>query len=171
MGSGVHLSYLIAEEILNQKNIPVTAGKYADFVLDNKDLLFELLDLRKRMKTGRTFNPEQFVMKTTIVLQNFAALKAVYYIVNGLDYDPAQKSKPFILNLLSWMDITPISMRQDQYINRAEPMQTAKTGLMLYTPGDGGFFPLPDFIVYRQCPTYRQKHFYLADALRPKDPI
>lgn len=101
MGSGVHLSYLIAEVILNQKDIPVTIGKYADFVLDNKDLLFELLDLRK-----------------------FAALKAVYYIVNGLDYDQSQKSKPFILNLLSWMDITPISMRQDQYINRAEPMQT-----------------------------------------------
>jgi len=169
MGSGVHISYLIAEEILKQKDIPVTAGRYAGFVLENKNLLFELLDMRKRMKSGRAFNPEHFVNKTTMVLRNFAALKAVYYIVNGLDYDPSQKNKPFILNLLSWMDITPVSMRQDQYINRAEPMQTAKTGLMLYTPGDGGFLPLPDFIVYRQCPSCRQKHFYLADALRPQD--
>ena len=169
MGSGVHISYLIAEEILKQKDIPLTASRYAGFVLENKDLLFELLDMRKRMKTGRTFNPEQFVNKTTIVLRNFAALKAVYYIVNGLDYDPSQKTKPFMLNLLSWMDITPVKMRQNQYINRAEPMQTAKTGLMLYTPGDGGFLPLPDFIVYRQCTSCRQKHFYLADALRPLD--
>ena len=169
MGSGVHISYLISEEILKHKDIPVTAGRFAGFILENKDILFELLDMRKRMKTGRNFNPEYFINKTTNVLHNFAALKAVYYIVNGLDYDPSQKSKPFILNLLSWMDITPISMRQDQYINRAEPMQTAKTGLMLYTPGDGGFLALPDFIVYRQCPSCRQKHFYLADALRPRD--
>ncbi len=169
MGSGVHLSYLIVEEILKIKDIPITATKYCNFVLKNKDNLFDLLNIRKRMKTGGAYNPERFVLKTTELLRNFSALKSTYYIVNGLDYDPAQKSKPFILNMLSWMDVTPISMRQAQYINRAEPMQTAKTGLMLYTPGEGGFLPLPDFIVYRQCPSCRQKHFYLADALRPKD--
>jgi len=101
MGSGVHLSYLIAEEILKIQDIPVTAEKYCNFVLSNKDNLFDLLNIRKRMKTGGVFNPERFVLKTTELLRNFSAL--------------------------------------------------------------------PDFIVYRQCPSCRQKHFYLADALRPKD--
>ncbi len=171
MGSGTEMALRIASYLSREKKDALVSAdlQMIEFILLHANNLFDICRMRRDLKTGRGADIEKLIQKLFTVLKAFAGLNAEIYAVTNLEYISSDKKNPFRVELINWMNIMPLEMRDPVQIKRQQPMASGEQGAFLYTKKAKQFQLLPDFLIYKRCGHCKKKHFYITDYLKLPD--